>query len=272
MIRAFGHLDHSLLETSGGMGLRVVSCVVRDNIKSKEDVELFIERCLHNSQGAALVVMPALIGFYFDDFISVAMRLSKNYDNMYICFGSYMEDGKHASFIMKNGEIVLKQHQIYLSSWEREMGFARGTDLEIVDINGFKVAIVLSTDAFYPQVSRYAALRGVDLVLTPMAIRKEFFRVPLQASGMWMNTQMNLFFTVESGFKGEWNGMKFHSLSAIHAPLEITKRGTGLLAIEKTNSVTIDVSLDGLDREKARRVFDPLRQLNTDFYLREELF
>lgn len=248
--------------------MRVVSCVVRDNIKCKEDVELFMERCLHNSQDATLVVMPALIGFYFDDFISVAMRLSKNYDGIYICFGSHMEDEKHASFIMKNGEIVLKQYQIYLSSWEREMGFARGNDLETVDIDGFKVAIVLSADAFYPQVSRYAALKGVDLVLTPMAMREKVFRVPLQASGMWINVQINLFFAAESGFKGEWNGMKFHSLSAIHAPLEITEKGTGLLSIEKKDSAILEVSLDGFDREKAERVFDPLRQLNTDFYLR----
>jgi len=252
--------------------LRVVSCVVEDDIKCKKDAELFMEKCLQRSQGATLVVMPALIGFYFDDFLSTAAHLSKSYDDMYICFGSCMEDGKHASFIMKNGEIVLKQYQIYLSSWEREIGFSRGNDLEIVEINGFKVAIILSTDAFYPQVPRYAALKGVDLVLTPMAIRKVVFRVPLQASGMWMNVQMNLFFAAESGFKGEWNGMKFHSLSAIHAPLEITERGTGLLAIEKGDGAILDVSLDGLDSEKAKRVFDPLRQLNTDFYLREELF
>lgn len=252
--------------------MRVVACVVKNNITCEKDAKLLMEKCLQNSMEATLVVMPALIGFYFENFLSTAKCLSKKYSNMYVCFGSYIEDGKHASFIMKEGEIILKQYQIYLSSWEREMGFVKGDDLEIVNIDGFKVAIVLSTDAFYPQVSRYVAIKGVDLVLTPIAIRKEIFRMARQISGMWMNTQINLFFAVESGFKGKWNRMDFHSISMIHAPLEITKKGTGLLDVETGNKTILDVELDDFDREKARKIFDPLKHLNVDFYLKEELF
>lgn len=60
----------------------------------------------------------------------------------------------------------INQRQIYLARWERELGFSRGAKIELREIKDWRLALIISTDVFYPQVSRRIALRGADIILS----------------------------------------------------------------------------------------------------------
>ena len=159
------------------------------------------------------------------EYIEQVKELSREY-KIAICPGSYWQKDKsniyHGSCLIINGEVQLKQRQIYLARWERELGFSRGTKIELKEIKDWKVALIISTDVFYPQVSRIAALKGADIVLSPVGFIGEKNRA-LQISGMWQEVQQNQFFAVESGFNGFLEEQSFWGESVIYAPLEMTE-------------------------------------------------
>ncbi|MBE3578794.1 MAG: carbon-nitrogen hydrolase family protein [Caldanaerobacter subterraneus] len=257
--------------------MKVASVVLKKDVvyklKSQKDwicwyEDVIGECCL---QKIDIVVFPALLGEVGDfrgDFVEIMKDLSSKYRNITICPGSFFEreDDEifHSSFLVMEGDVMLFQRQLYLSKWEKFYGLSRGTDLEMAEVKGFKVSIILPTDWFYPQVPRYAALKGVNLVLAPMAIKgnRNFAR---QIAGVWQNVQQNLFFAVESGFKGKFEGIEFFSESAIHAPLEMTKDDDGFLAKEGEETF-IWAELDENERKKAVLKFDVLSKLNVKAY------
>jgi predicted amidohydrolase len=170
-----------------------------------------------------IIVFPGFIGCFFQqlsfpdrsiwslikeadsrEYIEQVKELSREC-KMAICPGSYWQKEKnniyHESSLIINGEVRLKQRQIYLARWERELEFARGTKIELKEIKDWNIALIIFTDVFYPQVSRMAALKGADIVLSPVGFIGEKNRA-LQISGMWQEVQQNQFFAVESGFNG----------------------------------------------------------------------
>ncbi|MCX7884929.1 MAG: hypothetical protein N2448_07885 [Caloramator sp.] len=223
-----------------------------------------------------VIVFPGLLGCFFNndrEYVESLLRLSIDFRSLIICPGSYFEilNGRkyHSSCIIQNGRILLRQRQIYLSRWERDANLSRGDDISFVNICGFKTAIIISTDIFYPQVSRYIAMSGADLVLSPVAVRKQ--KQSFNISPLWENVQQNLFFGVESGFKGSFKNMDFNSLSLIHGPLEMTERENGILEIERNNDCKlITANLDNEKRKNAIKKFDVLSKLNIKLY--EDMF
>lgn len=170
-----------------------------------------------------------------------------------------------------NGEVQIKQRQIYLARWERELGFSRGEKIELKEVKDWKLALIISTDVFYPQVSRMAALKGADIVLSPVGFTGEKNRA-LQISGMWQEVQQNQFFAVESGFNGFLGEQSFWGESVIYAPLEMTEEGDGFLTRTKEQQSLIVVELDNKKRRKAISKFDVLSQLNREFYQQMKMF
>ncbi len=232
----------------------------------------WLDYCL--VEEAEVVVFPGLVGCLYDcsaRFLDDILKVSLLYKDIYICPGSYFVEQNsckyHSSCIVKNGSIYLQQKQIYLAKWEKEQGLSRGVEVKSILVNGMKTALMVSTDLFYPQVSRHIALDDVDLVLAPAAIRGGK-NVRLQLSGLWQNVQQNLFFGVESGLKGNLFNHDFYSYSAIHGPLEMTARENGLLAFERKTDKNqiITAMLDNEQRKEAVKKFNTLAQLNIDLY------
>jgi len=192
-----------------------------------------------------------------------------------ICPGSYWRKEKgniyHESCLIINGKVQFIQRQIYLARWERELGFSRGTKIELKEIKDWKLALITSTDVFYPQVSRMAALKGVEIVLSPVGFIGEKNRA-LQVSGMWQEVQQNQFFAVESGFNGFLGEQDFWGESMIHAPLAMTRRESGFLARSSGKQSLIIAELDNKKRRKAISKFDVLSQLNREFYQQMKMF
>jgi len=208
------------------------------------------------------------------EYIEQVKELSQNY-KIAICPGSYWQKEKnniyYESCLIINGEVQLKQRQIYLTRWERELGFSREVKIELKKIKDWKLVLIISTDVFYPQVSRMAALRGVDIVLSPVGFTGEKNRA-LQVSGMWQEVQQNQFFAVESGFNGFLGEQGFWGESVIHAPLEMTEKGDGYLNRSSGQQSLIIAELDNKKRRKAISKFDVLSQLNREFYQQMKMF
>jgi len=208
------------------------------------------------------------------EYIEQVKELSQGYQ-IAICPGSYWQKEKnniyHESSLIINGEIQLNQRQIYLALWERELGFSRGAKIELKEIKDWKLALIISTDVFYPQISRMVALRGADIVLSPVGFIGEKNRA-LQVSGMWQEVQQNQFFAVESGFNGFLGEQSFWGESVIYAPLEMTEKGDGYLARSIGQQSLIIAELDNKKRKKAISKFDVLSQLNREFYQQMKMF
>ena len=208
------------------------------------------------------------------EYIEQVKELSREY-KIAICPGSYWQKEKssiyYESCLITNGEVWLKQRQIYLARWERELGFSRGTKIELKEIKDWKVALIISTDVFYPQVSRMAALKGADIVLSPVGFTGEKNRA-LQVSGMWQEAQQNQFFAVESGFNGLLGEQSFWGESVIYAPLEMTEERDGYLERNNGQQSLIIAQLDDKKRRKAISKFDVLSQLNREFYQQMKMF
>ena len=208
------------------------------------------------------------------EYIEQVKELSRKY-KIAICPGSYWQKEKsniyHESCLIINGEVQLKQRQIYLARWERELGFSRGVKIELKEIKDWKLALTISTDVFYPQVSRMAALKGADIVLSPVGFIGEKNRA-LQVSGLWQETQQNQFFAVESGFNGFLGEQSFWGESVIYAPLEMTEKEDGYLKRSSGQNSLIITELDNKKRRKAISKFDVLSQLNREFYQQMKMF
>jgi len=208
------------------------------------------------------------------EYIEQVKELSREH-KIVICPGSYWQKEKnniyHESSLIINGEVQLKQRQIYLARWERELGFSRGAKIELKEIKDWKLALIISTDVFYPQVSRMAALKGADIVLSPVGFTGEN-NGTLQVSGMWQEVQQNQFFAVESGFNGFLGEQSFWGESVIYAPLEMTEEGDGYLDRSKGQQSLIIAELDNEKRRKAISKFDVLSQLNREFYQQMKIF
>jgi len=208
------------------------------------------------------------------EYIEQVKELSKNY-KIVICPGSYWQKEKgniyHESCLIINGEVQLKQRQIYLARWERELEFSRGTKIELKEIKDWNIALIISTDVFYPQVSRMAALKGADIVISPVGFIGEKNRA-LQVSGLWQEVQQNQFFAVESGFNGFLGEQSFWGESVIYAPLEMTEKEDGYLERSSEQQSFIITELDNKKRRKVISKFDVLSQLNREFYQQMKMF
>jgi len=256
-----------------------------------------IKECLEKAieEKVDIIVFPGFTGCFFQqlscpdnnislrslikeanstEYIEQVKELSQNY-KIAICPGSYWQKEEnniyHESSLIINGEVQLKQQQIYLATWERELGFSRGAKIELKEIKDWKLALIISTDVFYPQVSRMAALRGADTVLSPVGFTGEKNRV-LQVSGLWQEVQQNQFFAVESGFNGFLGEQSFWGESVIYALLEMTEKGDGYLTRSNGQQSLIMAELDNRKRRKAISKFDVLSQLNREFYQQMKMF
>lgn len=234
--------------------------------------EKWLEAC--RESGTRVVVFPALLGCFFDDwedYINEIIRMSRSYKGMAICPGSCYEKNSgrtyHTSWVIMDGKMIIKQRQIYLAKWEKKLGLSRGVELQSFSMDDMKLGVIVSTDIFYPQVSRALAMSGVELVLAPVAVKGDA-NAARQLSGLWQNVQANLFFGIESGFKGSFSGYGFHSASMIHAPLDMTENGDGILMKEDESgkNVIISADIDNRKRKAAVIRFNTLAQLNAGAY------
>jgi len=117
------------------------------------------------------------------------------------------------------GKPVLKQRQLFLNREDKKKGYSPGIEINIARTNIANIGFISGEDCWQPEVGRFLALEGVDLVIAYSFNKGGFYWK--QLAGIWSQVQQNQFIALEAGYGGR---------DLIHAPCEITPYRTGILA------------------------------------------
>ena len=187
----------------------------------------------------------------------------------YLAAGTIFEeaDGRffHAACgFSPRGELLL-QRQTHLTLEERELGFSRGEELSLFDLDGLQAGFVVGNDARHPEVSRIYALRGADVLIHSGAVTSRFYCWP-QAAGMWAQVQQNQFWAVEARLRGAIGKKIFGGTSAVIGPCEITPGRSGYLSRSYPDTPLISAALDESARQAIKKKYPLLEMLNPAAY------
>lgn len=91
-----------------------------------------------------------------------------------------------ASVIFPDGGVVHynKMHLVSFGPFEEHLFFTPGRDPLIVDVNGWRIGLLICYDLFFPELSRYYALKGCDAIVCISAspsMTRPFFEALLTA-------------------------------------------------------------------------------------------
>jgi len=80
---------------------------------------------------------------------------------------------KNRAFILKDGEIMGYQDKIHPTRIERELGISCGHELNLINVDGLNIGILICADILYPELCRVAGLKGSELILNPVISFKQ---------------------------------------------------------------------------------------------------
>ncbi len=180
---------------------------------------------------SAFLLLP---GSWHEDFRQLHASLAADF-SVYLVAGTDFLPGERgishvACLFSPRGELAGYQEQLYLSRQERQWGLIRGDDARVFPTELGKVAMMVGTDAWYPEVGRILALKGAEIVCHCGAMEAAGENRWRQLAGMWQQVQQNQFFCVESQLVGRIAGTEFSAESLVHAPCEMTENYTGILS------------------------------------------
>lgn len=204
---------------------------------------------------------------------------------IYLAAGPFIENnGDHqykTQFLLNtDGEVIIRQHQVFLTAIDLKNGYQQGDKLIIKETPLGRVALMSEEDCFHPEIGRFLALKGVDLVLaTSQSGSNNYWK---QLTGVWSQVQQNQFYALELARGG---------VPLLHAPCEITPYRTGILqpidnelAVRNLTPdrylITIDKKLEIIDSykilsgsislkelEKIKNEYPILNHLNPNLYI-----
>lgn len=163
---------------------------------------LKVASLLEKAKGARLVILPELAnsGYNFLDrkqALSMASTINKSTyiemltetarkQNQFIVSGFLEKDGDElfntSVFISPNGAID-KYRKIHLFMNEKQI-FSKGNlGVEVFEMDGFKLGMLICFDYLFPEIWRIMGLKGADLITHPsnLVTYKAFKVVPAQA-------------------------------------------------------------------------------------------
>ena len=153
---------------------------MKDNIKKAGEL------------GAELIVFPELFttGYCLTD--EEVGILAENSDGETFCkisecakehqiavvYGYPERDGvqifNSAILIGKDGYCRLNYRKVHLcSDWERNL-FTEGNDVNVVDVEGLKLGLLICYDYDFPEMTRLLAVKGAHVIIIPTAIVEEW--------------------------------------------------------------------------------------------------
>ncbi len=80
---------------------------------------------------------------------------------------------RNRSYIFEDGELVGWQDKVHPTRAERGLGIVCGEKLDIFEVKGAMVSILVCADILYPELCRVAALKGAEIVLNPVVSFKQ---------------------------------------------------------------------------------------------------
>jgi predicted amidohydrolase len=243
-------------------------------------------RSFHNSaneEGSELVVFPelTLTGYTMGDQItSFALRQShpiiqKILDlsrTLPVLVGYAERSPRDRIFdtaaLFNNGVIVHRHRKVYLPNyglWEEQKYFARGRRLQVFPYQGFRLAMFVCNDFWYPSMGCLAASDDADvfIVLANSALDTEGMNPRAWELLIRMPSLIYGGYSIFANRVGSEHGWTFWGGSTIVAPfgLSTTVAGTGEEIIHAT--------LDRAAVQRARDALPTLRDFDINFTLRE---
>jgi predicted amidohydrolase len=246
-----------------------------------EKVRAFHQRA--REEGAELVVFPelALSGyalgeevrrFALSDSHPIFQEMLNISRELPLILG-YIERSPRARLfnsaaLLDNGDVVHVHRKVYLpnySVWEEQKHFARGRRLEVFPYRGFRFALFICNDFWYPSMAYLAASDDADVfvVLASSALDTEgmnpkawdlLIRTPALVYGAYVIFSNRVGMEHDTSF---WGG----STVVTPASLSATTADAGEQILHS--------KLDREEVERARDSLPILRDLNIDFTLRE---
>lgn len=184
----------------------------------------------------------------------VMIELAKMY-GIYIYTGSYFleENGKlfnAGTLISDDGEILGRQKKIHLTDFEEAMGLSRGDELHIFESPIGKLAMPVCMDATYFETFYIAAKKGAEVIILPIANAEEY-DIYKSLRGIWGRVQETYLYGVKASLNGWFGGMHFTGKAGIFAPIELTERKNGVIAISPAYEgdllITADLDVEALE-------------------------
>ncbi len=163
---------------------------------------------------------------------------------------------------------VLRQAKCHLMPLEEDWGLTAGEDLDVYDTALGKIGLPVCMDATFFETFRILRQLGAEIVVLPMADPEYPYSAWKALRGVWPRVQESQVFGVQGALVGEALGMRLTGHAGIYAPLALTERGDGRLAISERPEGEAMVVAD-LDVAALRRLREeqPL-QLNPALYER----
>ncbi|MDK2953729.1 nitrilase-related carbon-nitrogen hydrolase [Kosmotoga sp. DU53] len=192
----------------------------------------------------------------------VMVKLAEMY-GIYIYTGSYFleENGKlfnAGTLISDSGEILGRQKKLHLTDFEEAMGLSRGNELHIFQSPIGKLAMPVCMDATYFETFYIAAKKEADVVILPIANAEEY-DVYKALRGIWGRVQETYLYGVKASLNGWFGGMHFTGRAGIFAPIEMTERKNGVVAIspkyEGDLLITADLDIEALEMARKNAEF-----------------
>ncbi|HEV2120706.1 MAG TPA: carbon-nitrogen hydrolase family protein [Candidatus Bathyarchaeia archaeon] len=74
--------------------------------------------------------------------------------------------------IGRDGEVIGRQSKVHLFYFEKKIA-RPGNDFQILNVNGFKLGVLVCYDVDFPEAARILTLRGADLLMCPSRIVRQ---------------------------------------------------------------------------------------------------
>lgn len=127
-----------------------------------------------------------------------------------------------------DGNIVLEQDKLHLSSAEKLCGLVSGKSISVAQTKLCRMAILTGMDQRVYEAANAAHLMGAQLLLCPSAFcessSSDFFQ-----SCSFMRCQEQPVFAISSWLTGEFMDLPFRAISGIYAPFAASKMGNGII-------------------------------------------
>ncbi|MDD3839465.1 MAG: nitrilase [Clostridia bacterium] len=221
-------------------------------------------------------------------FKGIAVSIGKGIDRIfsllarryaiYIYTGTFILPGEkglyNVGFLYSpKGECIGSQRKLHLTDFEEQIGLMRGNTLKVYDLPIGRIAFPVCMDASYFETFYRAEELNAELVILPIANMEEY-NLWKAIRGIWPRVQESYIYGAKSSLNGWIAGMHFTGKAGIFAPLSLSNKGDGAIALsphyEGNQLITATVNYQRLkqQREKAEYFGDRNSDFEKDFVRR----
>ncbi len=186
-------------------------------------------------------------------------------NSMAILYGYAENDGgavyNAAQLMDSDGRPLANYRKSHLYGDLEHRSFSPGNALEVTELNGVPVGILICYDIEFPEPARTLALDGAAVVLVPTALTKphDFVATTLVPARAWED-QVFVVYADRCGTEGD---LDYVGLSTVAGP-------DGKIVAQAGDSETLLIAEIDLDaRERARSLFNYLEERRPELYQRK---